>query len=257
MSAFFEAVLYIFVFIWTPSLQERASGDAVPLGLVFSCYMTAKMCGTYVNRASHPSILSFFPCVHPPAAVLTLRFATPALARATNIIATTITKTLEHITSFSSPPRPTHAHPTHPTSRVASYAFGPLLDAVGVESALSTVLLVSALAFAAPVWRESYLDTLIAHCAFEFSVGMYWPAVSTLRSECIPEALRSTTMSLFRVPLNLFVVFCLYGIEDLTDVQVYRSCSLAMVFVAVTFHLVLSIPANRARRVAAKVSGFG
>lgn len=46
VSAFFEAVLYIFVFIWTPSLQSRADGDTVPLGLVFSCYMTAKMCGT-------------------------------------------------------------------------------------------------------------------------------------------------------------------------------------------------------------------
>jgi hypothetical protein len=154
-----------------------------------------------------------------------------------------------------------HHHHDHHTGGTAlrRYAFGPLLDAVGVESALSTVLLVSALAFAAPVWRESYLDTLIAHCAFEFSVGMYWPAVSTLRSECIPEALRSTTMSLFRVPLNLFVVLCLYGIDDLSDVQVYRSCSLAMVFVAVTFHLVLSVPANRARArvLSAKTSGFG
>jgi hypothetical protein len=59
VSAFFEAVLYIFVFIWTPSLQERADGDAVPLGLVFSCYMMAKMCGTYVNIVLLASFLVF------------------------------------------------------------------------------------------------------------------------------------------------------------------------------------------------------
>jgi hypothetical protein len=64
--------------------------------------------------------------------------------------------------------------------------------------------------------------------------------VSTLRSECISEELRSTTMSLFRVPLNLFVVFCLTGIENLSDVQVYRSCSTAMVFVAVSHYFLLA-----------------
>lgn len=36
--------------------------------------------------------------------------------------------------------------------------------------------------------------------------------------------------------------------------QVYRSCSLAMVFVAVTFHLVLSVPAGRVRRAKARIA---
>eukprot|EP00037_Helgoeca_nana_P007488 m.68207 g.68207 ORF g.68207 m.68207 type:complete len:494 (-) comp18293_c0_seq1:52-1533(-) len=166
VSAFFEAVLYIFVFIWTPSLQLRANGEDVPLGLVFACYMLAKMCGTY--------------------------------------------------------------------------AFEHLLAVTGVESSLTWVLAISAVSFAWPVWRRGYLDTLMAHCAFEFSVGMYWPAVSTLRSACITEELRSTTMSLFRVPLNLFVVFSLSGIEDLTDVQVYRSCSTAMIFVALSHYFLVT-----------------
>eukprot|EP00038_Savillea_parva_P017065 m.18980 g.18980 ORF g.18980 m.18980 type:complete len:490 (+) comp3647_c0_seq1:257-1726(+) len=166
VSALFEAVLYIFVFIWTPSLQLRAANSEVPLGLVFACYMTAKMCGTYA---------------------------------------------FEHLISVSRS-----------------------------ETVLTCVLAVSALSFAWPVWHRGYFETLMAHCVFEFSVGMYWPAVSTLRSECISEDLRSTTMSLFRVPLNLFVVFSLSGIDTLTDVQVYRSCSMAMIMVAIAHYFLVS-----------------
>mmetsp|Transcript_11592 Transcript_11592/g.29761 ORF Transcript_11592/g.29761 Transcript_11592/m.29761 type:complete len:492 (+) Transcript_11592:339-1814(+) len=165
ISSFFEAVLYVFVFIWTPSLQLRAGTAEVPLGLVFACYMLSKMCGTYV---------------------------------------------FEHLAAVAR-----------------------------VETVLTLVLMTSAISFAWPIWRVGFQETLVAHCLFEFSVGMYWPAISTLRSNCIGEELRSTTMSLFRVPLNIFVIVCLSGIEALSDVQVYRSCSIAMVFVAICHTLLI------------------
>lgn len=71
----------------------------MPLGLVFACYMLAKMCGTYA---------------------------------------------FEYLISITRP-----------------------------ETALTVVLSICAIAFAWPVWRRSYSETLIAHCVFEFSVGMY------------------------------------------------------------------------------------
>ena len=46
ISALFEASLYIFVFVWTPSLQSQVQGQSVPLGRVFALYMVAKMAGT-------------------------------------------------------------------------------------------------------------------------------------------------------------------------------------------------------------------
>lgn len=81
VTAVFEAVLYVFIFIWTPSLQRRAvarsggtgaldgtlasaansaadTAGVVPLGLVFAAYMVSKMCGTYLfkhlERATTP-----------------------------------------------------------------------------------------------------------------------------------------------------------------------------------------------------------
>merc|ERR1719158_2342940 len=37
---------------------------------------------------------------------------------------------------------------------------------------------------------------------FEFSVGVYWPAIGTIKSEVVPEGIRATMYNLYRVPLN-------------------------------------------------------
>lgn len=41
---------------------------------------------------------------------------------------------------------------------------------------------------------------------FEMAVGMYFPVMSSLRAKYLPDSQRSTLMTLFGVPLNLFVV---------------------------------------------------
>ena len=39
--------MYLFVFLWVPSLQEAAdSPDALPLGYIFSCFMVSMMLGS-------------------------------------------------------------------------------------------------------------------------------------------------------------------------------------------------------------------
>eukprot|EP00040_Diaphanoeca_grandis_P034439 m.213545 g.213545 ORF g.213545 m.213545 type:complete len:534 (+) comp33152_c0_seq2:313-1914(+) len=155
VSAVFEAVLYVFVFIWTPSLIARAgNGGPVPMGLVFACYMVAKMCGATV--------------------------------------------------------------------------FSQIENSMSAEAGLRFVLGIAAVALAVPVYYQGYTGTLVAHCLFEFSVGMYWPAICTYRSVYISEATRATTMSLFRVPLNVFVCFCLLNIDVHNDVVVYASCAIAL-----------------------------
>ena len=49
-SSFYEASLYVFVFMWTPSLEKRAAavGYAMGHGLVFSIFMLCKMTGSQV-----------------------------------------------------------------------------------------------------------------------------------------------------------------------------------------------------------------
>lgn len=65
---------------------------------------------------------------------------------------------------------------------------------------------------------------------FEFCVGAYWPAIGTVKSEVVPEAIRATTYNLYRVPLNAVVCGIL-----LTNV------SLGTAFSICTFLLLLSM----------------
>ena len=59
------------------------------------------------------------------------------------------------------------------------------------------------------VFKESYFVALFAFCAFEFGLGVYWPAMAVLRGELVPNSLRASVTSVFRVPLNVLVVMLL------------------------------------------------
>ena len=45
---------------------------------------------------------------------------------------------------------------------------------------------------------------------FELCVGIYFPTMGTMKSKYVPEIQRSTIYSLFRIPLNLFVLVCFF-----------------------------------------------
>lgn len=51
----FEGSMYLFVFLWVPSLQERASQPSLPLGYIFSSFMISMMLGSllYTTIVSH------------------------------------------------------------------------------------------------------------------------------------------------------------------------------------------------------------
>ena len=42
----FEGSMYLFVFLWVPSLQESAASSTLPLGYIFSSFMIAMMLGS-------------------------------------------------------------------------------------------------------------------------------------------------------------------------------------------------------------------
>ena len=69
----------------------------------------------------------------------------------------------------------------------------------------STVMLLSC---------RSRLYKFIAMNLFEFTVGMYFPVMGCLKSAIVPESKRAAIYNLYRIPLNLIVLFGL-----LTDVS--------------------------------------
>lgn len=62
----FEGSMYLFVFLWVPSMQETAApGEELPLGLIFSAFMVSMMLGsllykclvTYANNGESTLVL--------------------------------------------------------------------------------------------------------------------------------------------------------------------------------------------------------
>jgi predicted MFS family arabinose efflux permease len=62
---------------------------------------------------------------------------------------------------------------------------------------------------------------------FEMTVGVFYPSYGVIKSEKIPEDIRSAVMNIFRIPLNAFVVLLLLKIEALPSHAVFSICTAA------------------------------
>jgi MFS transporter, MFS domain-containing protein family, molybdate-anion transporter len=62
---------------------------------------------------------------------------------------------------------------------------------------------------------------------FECTVGVFYPSYGVIKSEKIPEDIRSAVMNIFRIPLNAFVVVLLLKIKFLSSQVVFLICTLA------------------------------
>merc|ERR1719434_4379 len=55
---------------------------------------------------------------------------------------------------------------------------------------------------------------------FEICCGLYFPSVSTIKGQAVPESIRSTVYNLYRVPMNAIVLVVLLGNISMTTVFV-------------------------------------
>ncbi|KAI6214191.1 hypothetical protein M3Y94_00239000 [Aphelenchoides besseyi] len=91
------------------------------------------------------------------------------------------------------------------------------------ESFMRYVLLISAFCLSIPVFVPTWLGTVyLAFVVFEFCVGIFWPSMGMLRGRYVPEAARSTTMNLFRIPLNLIVILVL--MQNVSAAFIFTCC---------------------------------
>merc|ERR1719316_51403 len=70
-----------------------------------------------------------------------------------------------------------------------------------------------------------------AFVAFEFCIGVYFPAICTVKSEAVPESHRATIYNLFRAPMNLIVVVVL--LLDLSLMRTFQLVCQLLVLAAV------------------------
>jgi len=148
----FEGSMYLFVFLWVPSLQEASKtfpGTPLPLGYIFSSFMVSMMLGSLLYTS---------------------------------------------ICTYSLPSTPA----------------APQDSSLTLHAKLSSlVCAVSALSLAMSIRSDSERVRFWAFCLFEACVGMYYPVQGMLRGSLISNEHRATLSSLFRVPLNTFVVVSL------------------------------------------------
>lgn len=62
---------------------------------------------------------------------------------------------------------------------------------------------------------------------FETCVGVFYPSYGVIKSERIPEEMRSAVMNIFRIPLNLFVLVLLLKIKYFSSESVFMICAVA------------------------------
>ncbi|PFH47006.1 hypothetical protein AMATHDRAFT_68561 [Amanita thiersii Skay4041] len=208
----FEGSMYIFVFAWVPSLQQAsASTSPLPLGYIFSSFMISMMLGSLLYTA------------------ITSRF----------------------LTSFTKP----HTAPSTPALELIapdsdSYPLftPPVSPSLLLHAKLSSfVCLLSSLAFGASILSTSAQPRFWAFCVFEACVGMYYPVQGMLRGALIPDEHRATISSLFRIPLNIFVIISLLtGVSSARQI-VLAACSAVLAFSSLTMFLNSLSYTNRTR----------
>jgi len=67
-----------------------------------------------------------------------------------------------------------------------------------------------------------------AFLVFEFCVGLYFPSIGGLKSDIVPENVRTTVYTCFRIPLNAIVVGLL--LSDIGYSQCFTLCGVLMAF---------------------------
>jgi len=112
---------------------------------------------------------------------------------------------------------------------IGSTAFKLLSHKYAVESLMRPILLVAALCLLVPVFcPRNQLFIYSAFLVFEFCVGVFWPAMCTMRGKFVPEETRSTVMNFFRIPLNLIVVGILLSDFSMRQMFIICSCFLCL-----------------------------
>mmetsp|Transcript_2270 Transcript_2270/g.2093 ORF Transcript_2270/g.2093 Transcript_2270/m.2093 type:complete len:525 (-) Transcript_2270:52-1626(-) len=172
ICSLFEGSMYIFVFMWTPSMKsltELAGGDssALPFGFIFSTFMVFSMAG--------------------------------------------------------------------------SSLFSIMVEQQSVEKLGIQVFGVATVAFALMAISQNDFFTFLAFNLFEMCVGMYFPIMGTMKSSIVPEDQRAAIYNIFRIPLNVIVLFSL--LTDMTPSQSFSLCVIMMGAAVYLMHQIMKIQA--------------
>ena len=135
---------------------------------------------------------------------------------------------------------------------IGSGLFSVLLERkASVEHVMQYLLAVAGLSLLAVALSERQALRMFAFCVFEICCGVFWPTAGTLRAKYVPEDVRSTISNIFRVPLNLIVLFSLTFLIGKSQQTVFLFAA-ALLFVAVGCQRALIMMVERKAAVVTK-----
>lgn len=102
---------------------------------------------------------------------------------------------------------------------------------VATEKLLSMALFVSGASFCF-ITLSSYNSTytVLSFLIFEFTTGLYFPSMGTLRAQTIPEQNRTGVMAFLRVPMNFAVCAILLRVNTIPVGEIFQICALLNFF---------------------------
>lgn len=150
--------MYIFVFLWTPSLQAVAPQSSTPLpyGIIFANFMASMMLGSYLFNELAGTMVSH--------------------------------------------------------SRLIIWGF-----AVGAGALFATV------------YAKNEYITFYGFCIFEACVGIYFPAMGTLKGMIVEDGQRASVYGILRIPLNVVVVVTLSLVGKVERDNLFIFCCFMLV----------------------------
>ncbi|CEI88625.1 hypothetical protein RMCBS344292_03007 [Rhizopus microsporus] len=102
-----------------------------------------------------------------------------------------------------------------------------LLSITSKERLLIIALGLASCSFMMMTYYGQYSAFLMvaAYHLFEFTTGLYYPSIASLKAECILEETRAVIMTLIRIPMNLGVGIIIWQIEDVSIAMMFSLCS--------------------------------
>jgi len=205
----YEGALYTFIFIWTPALKTveeviaEASGDAAGADpgerIVHSTSSGRAAAAAAALQSGQPEYTSSY---------LGIIFAV-------FMICVMIGSSLFRVVLTSSS-----------SSSGAGGAQGSSAQKVARIPLYLHLIATAAMGFIT-LFLSNKLFVYIMFLVFEATTGVFYPSYGMIKSEKIPEDIRSAAMGVLRIPLNIFVVLLLLKFKYLSSETVLSVCTLA------------------------------
>jgi hypothetical protein len=139
------------------------------------------------------------------------------------------------------------------TMMMGSNSFKVFCNYATPESFMRYIVIVSAVCLSVPIiLPDAQVIMFISFLVFEFCIGVFWPAMATMRSKYVPEEARATIMNYFRIPLNLIVVIIL--LKDFHLKIIFTSCVFFLGLAAACMFLLYQLTLNHPRSLSPAVS---